>query len=184
MKSYIYSFKELSDSSKARVIAQKADQVSDDWTSQEIMASIKAICGALNLKMLDWSIGTYNQNWKLKISNYHVEDLSGGRALAWFYHKIKEHGYEMRPLFTDDKRWHIDFPGVCGFTGACWDDNVLESIWNSLRAGNIVKEAFNGVAYDAGKWLEAEEDYQKSEECILQYLDQNEEIYDEDGNEI
>jgi len=175
----LYSFNELSDSAKKRAIAAVASDTCDDWNSDDIMESIEAVCEACNVRLLEWSIGACNQNWKLKISTPHVGDVSGGRAMAWFYGILKKHGYD-RPTITNGK-WEMKFPGVCGFTGVCWDENVCESIWEALRTGSTIKEAFNGVAYDAGQWLEKEEEYQRSEECILQYLDAEEEVYTEDG---
>lgn len=177
----LYSFDELSDDAKATVIANRIKAAQEDSyllenSSQEMVDSLKAVTEACGLRLKDWSFGTYCRNWKCSVSNYDLEDMSGNRALAWFLRILLNHGYDRPKHFQDMK-----FPGVCAFTGVCFDDDVVETVWNALLDGDTVAQAFDQVAYRFCQILEAEYDYLTSEEAIMEYLDTTEEIYTEDG---
>ncbi len=172
----LYSFKELSDEAKKRVIAKEAEKA--DVDGSDLLASVKAVCEACNLSIRDYQWGAYCQGWKLKVEGYN-DGLQGNKALAWFARILMTKGYS-RPT----KGWKMEFPGICGFTGVCYDEDVIESVWESLLEGETVRMAFDGVAGKACDILETELDYAQSEECILQYLDENAEIYTEEGREF
>lgn len=177
----LYSYKELSPEAQAKVIENKIkDAQNDEWLlqfdSDEMMESLKAVCEACCLRLSDWSFGTYCRDWKVKVSNYAVEDLSGRRALAWFLQILIDNGYPRPKRFADMK-----FTGICGFTGVCFDEDVVETVWEELLAGETVAKAFDQVAYTFCKGLEAEYEYLISEEHVMEYLDESEEIYTEDG---
>lgn len=180
----IYSYKELSPEAQARVIDNKIKQAENDdylleHTSQEMLDSLKAVCEACNLRLVDYSFGSYCRNWKVGVNNYDVEDLEGNRALAWFLRVLIDNGYARPKHFKD-----MQFPGVCGFTGVCFDDDIVECVWNELLEGKPVRKAFDRVAKMFCDTLENEYAYLTSEEAILDYLDQSEEIYTEDGEEF
>ena len=61
------------------------------------------------------------------------------------------------------------------------DDDVVETVWNCLLRGESVATAFDQVAKTFCDLWDSEDEYARSEECILQYLDQDAEIYTEDG---
>lgn len=177
----LYSYRELSPEAQAKVIQNKIKDAENDefllqFTSDDMMESLKEVCKACGLRLVDWSFGTYCRNWKVRVSNYDLEDLSGPRALAWFLRILIDHGYSRPKHFKD-----MEFPGVCGFTGVCYDDDVVETVWKELLDGETVAKAFDQVAYKFCKSLEDEYAYLTSEECIMDYLDENEEIYTEDG---
>jgi hypothetical protein len=180
----IYSYKELSPEAQARVIANKIKQAENDeclleWTSQEMLDSLKAICEACNLRLVDYSFGTYCQNWKVNVNNCVVNDLEGNLALAWFLRVLIDNGYARPKHFKD-----MQFPGVCGFTGVCFDDDIVECVWKELLGGKTVRKAFDQVAKMFCDTLENEYAYLTSAEAILDYLDQSEEIHTEDGEEF
>jgi hypothetical protein len=180
----LYSYKELSDEAKATVLKNRIKEAEDDQyilehVSHELLDSLKAVCEACGVRLLDYSFGTYDRNWKVEISNYDVEDMSGNRALAWFLRVLINNGYARPKHFRD-----MEFPGVCGFTGVCFDDDVVETIWKGLLGGAAVRKAFDKVGYRFCEILEDEYRYLTSEECILDYLDKDEEIYTEHGYEF
>jgi hypothetical protein len=177
----LYSYKELSPEAQAKVIENKIkDAQNDDYLlqfdSDNMMTSLKAVCEACCLRLSDWSFGTYCRNWKVKVSNYDVEDLSGPRALAWFLRILINNGYPRPKRFTD-----MEFTGICGFTGVCYDEDVVETVWKELLDGETVANAFDQVAYTFCKGLEAQYEYLTSEEYVKEYLDEDEEIYTEYG---
>ena len=180
----LYSFKELSPEAQATVIANKIKQAENDsylleFTSQEMLVSLKAVCEACNLRLVNWSFGTYCRDYDIKVSNYDVEDLEGNRALAWFLRVLIDNGYARPKHFKD-----MQFPGVCGFAGVCFDDDIVECVWKELLDGEPVYKAFDQVAKMFCDTLENEYAYLTSEEAIMDYLDENEEIYTEDGEEF
>ena len=180
----LYSYKELSPEAQATVIANKIKQAENDsyllgHTSQEMLDSLKAVCEACNLRLIDYSFGTYCRDWKVKVDNYHVEDLEGNRALAWFLRVLIDNGYARPKHFKD-----MEFPGVCGFTGVCFDDDIVECVWKELIGGESVRKAFDQVAKMFCDTLENEYAYLTSEECIKDYLDEDADIYTEEGEEF
>lgn len=180
----LYSYKELSPEAQATVIANKIKDAENDdclleYTSQEMLDSLKAVCEACNLRLVNWSFGTYCRNWDVKVANYDVEDLQGNRALAWFLRILIDNGYARPKHFKD-----MQFPGVCGFTGVCFDDDIVECVWKELLDGESVRKAFDRVAKMFCDTLENEYAYLTSEEAILDYLNESEEIYTEEGEEF
>jgi len=73
-----------------------------------------------------------------------------------------------------DSSWRLRF------TGCVYDDYCVQAVWIPHR-DNMVLEAFDSIAYRLCKLCEDELDYVQSKECILNYLDEDEEIYTEDG---
>jgi len=180
----LYSYKELSTEAQATVIANKIKDAQNDeclleFTSQEMLDSLKAVCEACNLRLVDYSFGSYCQNWKVKVSNYDVEDLWGNRALAWFLRVLIDNGYTRPKHFKD-----MEFNFVCGFTGVCFDDDIVECVWKELLDGEPVRKAFDRVAKMFCDTLENELTYLTSEECIKDYLDEDADIYTEEGEEF
>ncbi len=133
------------------------------WQS-EIMDSLKAIVAACGMKMSKWDLGdSSNRRQDITLDYRHNEaaqELSGKRAMAFFWHALKEHGYS-RPTFPG---WKMEFPGTYGFTGYCADEDFAESIWQNLQTGDTLKEAIEDQARTYGKLLDAEIEQMQSEE--------------------
>lgn len=174
----LYSFAELSEEAKQTVLRREAERVQLDYVGDEMLNSLKAVCAACGLSLRDWSFGTYDRDYTIKVSSP-ADELSGNKALAWFLRVLVNHGYTRPKHFRD-----MTFPGICAFTGVCYDDMICETVWNSLLSGENVAKAFDSVAYMFCKQWEAEDDYARSEQGILQYLDETAEIYTEDGEEF
>lgn len=174
----LFSYKELSQEAKAKVLQKHSENADLYFEQQEMLASMKAICEAANVRLYDWSFGSYCRNWKAKIQG-NAEDLEGNRAVAWFLRILINAGYDRPKKFKD-----MRFPGVCGFTGNCYDDDFAQEIYDRLIEGNTVAKAFDFMADRACGICEKELEYKQSKECILDYLNQDEEIYTEDGSEF
>jgi hypothetical protein len=172
----LYSYDELSDSAKARIIAREAENAEIYY--EDMQASLKAVCGASGLRLLDYSYGPDCRNHKVRVSG-NTEDMEGHKALAWFLRVLIDAGYSRPPTFAE-----MTFPGICGFTGVCFDDLIAESVWRSLLEGCNVRDAFDGVSSTLCKSCEDELAYLQSEEWILESLDQTAEIYTEEGEEF
>ena len=177
ISTHIYSFNELSEQAQAKALDSLRANVGTDYLGEEMLSSLKAVCEACNLRLVDWRFGIYCQNWKVKLDSYNPAVLlSGPRALAWFLRVLINHGYARSKHFKD-----MQFPGVCGFTGVCYDDNVVETVWKELLDGETVARAFDQVAKTFCDLWESEDDYAHSDECILDYLDKDEEQFTESG---
>lgn len=76
------------------------------------------------------------------------------------------------------------FPGVldsCPATGYCADDDYLDALRKSLRAGETLKQAFEGLADVCETLLEQEDEHNRSEEAFLENASANEWNYTEEG---
>ena len=172
----LLSYNGLSESAKERVIRDKANEVYTDpenHTLGECMDSLRAIVSACGLRLSDWSIGPYNRGNSARVDC----DDSGNRALARFLRVLIAHGYSRPATFAAMK-----FPGVCGFTGVCFDDDIAEAVWVALLDGETLGKAFDCAADAIQNICEKEIEYRASREGILEYLDEDEEIYNEDGS--
>ena len=174
----LFSFTELSDDAKKRVLKDKADDIHNDpdnFTLDECMESLKAIVKACDLRLRDWNVGPYNRNNFAKVEC----DDEGNRALARFLRVLLSHGYTRPKKFAD-----MEFPGHCGFTGVCFDDDIAETVWKSLLGGETLGKAFDCAADKIQSICEEDLDYRTSEDGILECLDAEEEIYEEDGSQF
>ena len=174
----LFSFTELSDDAKKRVLKDKADDIHNDpysFTLDECMESLKAIVKACDLRLRDWNVGPYNRNNFAKVEC----DDEGNRALARFLRVLLSHGYARPKKFTE-----MEFPGHCGFTGVCFDDDIAEAVWKSLLGGETLGKAFDCAADKIQSICEEDLDYRTSEDGILECLDEEEEIYEEDGSQF
>lgn len=175
----VYSYKELSQSAKVTVLQAIANRADIDFAIEEMASSLKALVSACNLRLTNYSFGAYCRSYGVTVEDCNLEDVSGPRAIAWFARILKSHGYNITPRFKD-----MTFPGVCGFTGICYDEDCAQAVWDSLMDGNTVRKAFDAIGDRLCGICEKELEYAQSEECILDYLDQDQEIYDAEGNEI
>ena len=159
----LYSFSELSDEAKQYAL----DHATPEMDCTDIRESLEAICEACDLRLVNYSYGASDRNHNVIVSGM-TDDLQGPRALLWFRRILVDHGYP-KP---------ISFPGICGFTGVCHDDDIAETIWDALKQGEDVASAFDRVSYKLCKICEDEEEYLRSEESLSQ---DDREIYTENG---
>ena len=180
----LYSFKELSPEAQARVIEREAERIHadpEDFTLSESVASLKAIAKAMGLKLTDWNIGPYNRNNHASVNS----DESGRKAVAQFVRCLLAHGYKSQKTFRAMlERGTGSFIGVCGFTGVCFDEEICEAILEALLDGETMSKAFDRAADVIQDTCEKDLEWRASREGILEYLDQSQEIYTEDGSEF
>lgn len=174
----LYSFNELSLEAQDSVIESVRNSVDISYIGNEILASLKAVCSACSLHLDNWSFGPWDRNYNISVSGG-ASELVGRKALAWFLRILLNHGYSRPESFKD-----MQFPGVCGFTGVCYDEDVVETVWTALFKGETVAKALDSVAYRFCKLWESEEEDARSNENILLILDRSAEIYTEDGEEF
>lgn len=161
--------------------------------SGEIMDSLKAVfkhtSGISNLH--DWSIDAYGYSYvKFEFNQDEAGELSGNRALAWLENNLLgDLRIPNRPMFfrlgagepyqpTDrgelakyGQHYRAGMIKPCPFTGVCFDEDFIESLLNSIKAGDTLQEAFSGLADVAAKLFRSEIEYQNSEEYFLENSD-------------
>jgi len=179
----LYSYNELNEQAKSQALADWQESRASDpclleWTSDEILDTLKALADCLGLSLRDWSFGAYCQDWKAKVAGLR-DDWQGNKALAYAMRCLMDKGYERKPTFQGFKD-HA-FCGQCGLTGICFDDDMGEELFDNLLGGDSIAQAFDKLAYKAGQILESEQDYLTSEACFHETIDKGEEIYTENG---
>lgn len=165
----IYEYDELSDEAKEKAIQQKIEQIASDPTSMDsiyydIRKCLHAIVEHFEFKVADYEygVGCQHADVKLEFLDENQENLSGDKALTWFCDLLEAKGY-----FIPEFRKDLEFPGVCGFTGMCYDETFLEAIWKKLNEGYGLHMAFRrGLAEAAQKISEEEHEHETSEEYV------------------
>lgn len=154
----------------------------------EIIDSLKALFkhtnGISNLR--DWSIDAYGYSYvKFEFDQDEAGGLTGNRALAWLENNLLgDLRIKFMPYGRIDKEHHWKSsraelskygqyyrPGMirpCPFTGVCFDEDYIESLQKSIKAGDTLKDAFAELADVAAKLFQAEIEYQNSEEYFLE----------------
>lgn len=144
--------------------------------SDEIIASLKAVFKASGIHLFDWSISTYDHSYVKFEMESDVQELTGQRALAWIENNLLADLRERRTFINRVKKyetWH-DFTKYgeipsCPFTGVCFDEDMIESLLNSIKSGDTLGEAYHSLADTAGELFEGEmEQAQSEEEFLLQ----------------
>lgn len=175
----LFSYDELNEDAKQRVISDIRKSLENDssvgeYTLREAMDSLHAITKAWGYPLVDWSVGAYSRCYARV--RREARDEAGHRAIASFLRLLIKHGYDRPKRFKD-----MEFPGICGFTGMCFDDDLCETIWSTLIGGSSIATAIDACSDRIGKLVEDDIEHQCSDEGILYMLDKSEEKYLESG---
>jgi len=150
----------------------------------DICKSGRATVEAAGLTLRDWSVDQTSPG----SSYYRVEgfgedehgadigEYTGRKAREWitaaFLPKYKFN-------------WRIKRnPGDCPFTGYCGDDDCIDAIRDAIRAGETLREAFNGLGAVLAKQCANESEYEETKEYFIEHAGANTWEYDENGNMI
>jgi hypothetical protein len=130
----------------------------------------------------------FGRNGRTGPSDYVYDDETGEERLftladAWAI--IRDEGYTESEYLPNDhhKDGRRHFPGVCGFTGYCADDDILESILHDLEDGCTLGEALRNAGDTAERIAQREMEYEASEESIVEGFDDSRQ-FTEDGTEV
>lgn len=125
---------------------------------EEIMDSFRAAVKALGGTLKDYSIGPWSY-CHARVEFPDMEDDDGKEIpynLEWYKGILRGLGY------PDDG----DFLGDCKLTGYCFDDDILQTIYRRLAAGDTIGECIDFVANLAGEMMESECEAQEEEDCM------------------
>jgi hypothetical protein len=152
-----------------------------------------------------------DNRFRVEFDNDGAEDLSGARAFSWFENNLFSrlrvrpgtYVYESKPgrykpetparHFTDYGKdakpgrrfWSFNKVGAvpeCPFTGACYDEDLLDYIRKGIRSGDSVGEILEGLADECGRILEDAEEYAAKPERFIEDAEANGWEFYEDGS--
>lgn len=196
----IYTFDELSDEAKERAIENyRALGIPFAW-QDEIIASIKAIAKAMNCSYDWYSYDGVNYTVYLESrGNFYYDDiteLEGSRAWAYIENNFISKSerpktyYLNHAIYCDGrKNWSrkskINYTiNDCPFTGYCMDCCFSEA-WRdwkkSFNKYSTVGDFIELVADKLGADWTADNEYQNSDEGIMEIFECNEYEFTEDG---
>lgn len=144
--------------------AQRVDYV--PW-AEEIVDSYKVIVQACGGDLRDWSIGPDRGDAKVVGIDDEAIDRGGDARTSIRYRKNWFCQNVLKPNGYTKANGHPQFPGLCKFTGVCFDDDLLEKLWRMLDEGNTVTEALENLAMEASRLMEWELENQQGEEGML-----------------
>lgn len=190
----VYQFNELSDDAKQRAIEDYRDRNYEIQGSHEMFDSLEALFE----KCSDVSLGRYelglSQSWLRVSFEQNIDDFSGKRAMAWLENnllsklRIPWTSYRIqnrrRELAKYGKSYRAGMIKPCPFTGICYDDDFLYALQKSIREGDTLKEAFEGLACEYQRTLNAEYEYENSDEYIREALGNELHEFFEDGRMV
>lgn len=135
--------------------------------ADETMDSLKAVVKAAGGTLTDWQIGPWGQS-SMRVSVEDEYEYLPGRTTqkgtAWFRkYVLTPLGY----LSGEHKSRARIFTGLCKLTGYCADDNFLEYVYKSLKAGETLTDALEGLAREAEKELEANVEQHQEEDSMM-----------------
>jgi hypothetical protein len=176
--------KELFPEGYETAIGDERERISNDgyclW-SDEIMDSLEAIIEAMGFVPHKWRIGPYDRaELMVRFRSSDACDVSGRRAIAW----IENHLEPFRAKFVSVLSAHYALPfykenrvynkpgslKACPFTGVCFDEDFIDALRKDVKSGTSIKDAIGHLATDAQRMMEAECEYQSSEEAIFEKL--------------
>lgn len=180
----IHELKELFPDGYKTALEDERARISNNgycpW-GEEIMDSLKAIIEAMGFIPHEWNIGPYDRaEMTVRFRSSDTCDVSGKRAIAWVENHLEPYRakfvpalsarYAM-PSYKENRVYNK--PGSlksCPFTGVCFDEDFIDALRKDVKSGTSIKDAIEGLATVAQRMMEAECEYQSSEEAICEKL--------------
>ena len=196
-----YTFDELSEQAKQRVINRKRKNLDSSSYYDEAYQSVKAFHNIFGTK--EWT-----RSW-LNVRTGHLDDtlleMRGQRAANYIWNNYKtdlfkgkyyslwsktdvsyKHYPEGYPVLKS-RHSHIILNTDCVLTGICYDNDLLDPVYAFLNKPNesitfedLINECFDSLK----KSLENEDDYRYSEEGIIEECIDCDDLFTENGNAI
>lgn len=191
----LFKINELSDEAKEYAIEKYRENNYEIFWQRELLESLKGLFENCNgVKLKDYSLGEY-QSWiKVEFSQDEVENLSGKRALAWIENnllyniRIPENSLSVKgtryKLAQYGSYYRAGMIKPCPFTGYCADEDFLDSLLKDIKEGTDLKTAFEGLASEYQRIINAEIEDQNRDEYIIEHMEANEYEFTEDGEQI
>lgn len=154
----LYSFVELSDDAKETAIQAYRESNTDYLWCEEWRESFNALAEHFNGTVKDFQVSAWGNSYGSINSRLDddILDLEGVRAWAWLH----ANGYA---LAVDE------YP-----TGYCGDHDAFSPLWAFLARPSVgvsIRELIQDCADSLVSGWVADMEYQNSEECALEYLE-------------
>ena len=159
----VYTLAELKEShpdAYAKVLARWADCCTEPNWADETMDSLKAVVKACGGTMKKWSIGAHSPSSMTVEADDEDEDGEWKDAEWLRLNVLAPNGY----VKADGT---ADFPGHCKWTGYCADDDFIEDVYKSMKGGDTLTKALEGLATVASRLMERDLEDAQSEESML-----------------
>lgn len=178
----LFKFNELSESAQAKAIETYRNNNFDVPWQEEIFQSFKKVFESAEIKLLDYRLSPdFTSYIKIDLDrNDPVYNLSGARALAWLENnllcklRITRMEYLKNRLQNFKYGYRIGKIKDCPFTGYCADDDFINCLVESVKNGDCIGEAFKiRMVEKYCELIQAEIDYQNSEEYIIESFEAN-----------
>jgi hypothetical protein len=181
----IYEYHELSEEAKERAREDYRESINErdsEWITGEVFDSLKATCVFAGFGLEDWNIGEDSDHLRLDIPE-DIENIEGPRAFSWLENNL------IGPLrapwkWTAGRKKYGERPGMiksCPFTGVCYDEDMLESLRESIARGRSIKDSFIGLGHTAMNIIRAEMEYRRTDEAVAESIEANEYHFFENG---
>lgn len=167
----LYSYNELGDEAEKKVI----EDIRSDYSFISIPLNIFTSDLHQSLTAIAKPFGG--------VKDFFYEPHYNGYVKIWNSYNINHH--EQAALFLkvlDDNGYDIVegaplFVGVCGFSGMCYDEEILEFLWSQIKNKMTIYRSFINLGGKLSKMIEECEQWIRSDEYILESLDEIEETY-------
>lgn len=195
----LYTAEELRDKfpeAFERALARHARYMSEQDAGirgSEILDSIKGACRAAGIEIEDYSLSSYRPSSLTVRFSGHYDgygdpgDLSGPRAVAWLENNLlgpcritpkKAAEYRAKKY---GRYYRAGLIEPCPFTGACYDDDIIERLARCIKEGGTLREAFEGLADYYREQLESEIEAGSTAEAFIERAAANDMEFREDG---
>lgn len=203
----LYSFNELNDKAKQKAINNYRNNNYSQYYFDEIIESVKKLANILNLEFgreyTDIRTSHIDDNilelsgvrlYKYIINNYY-NDLFKPKYLGCIGdNRVIKHRMSKTNFYNMDKGAivsssnfiysNIQFSNSCTLTGVCYDDDILEPIYNFLKKPlNDVsfQDLINDIESSIQKCFDDTEQYINSDDFIIDEIEANEYTFESDG---
>jgi len=197
----VYTIKELKEEfpeeyNKAFGKFQQEQYEDIPWRN-ELLGSFTKTFEMAGVNLQNYSLGLSQSSVRFTMPTYWselaecdmlVEDYTGQRAKNWLKGAFEIHSVKLVHYKGDKgkscKRYDFrngDGTYWEGFTGYCADYDFVESLFMEINDGETLEDAFRNLAYVYEKLLNAELEYNQSEENFLEMCEINDWKFLEDG---
>lgn len=189
----VYTYEEASNELKEIIIDKFRESEYDrgfNW-SREYIESLEAFCASTEIKLIDYQLGCSASfsgiKWRYESYkwDFDVDNISGLRLRTWLINNWVNK-WEKGKYYH--KSWYSKIQTVidCPFTGFHADYSLIEPILNFIKKPEkhitlryIINECFDNFA----NAYCADEEYQYSDEAIINTIIANKYMFNENGEE-
>lgn len=149
--------------------------------ADETMDSLRAVIDAAGGSLDDWSIGPDSGSCSVGIDDHYTYHNASGEHSApcgarWFRREV------LAPLGYVRPDGRAYFPGLCKLTGYYADDAFLEDAYRSLRKGETLREALEGLAHVASRMMADDLEQQAGRDGM--FANWGDRLFDEHGDPV